>query len=414
MRRTILPLLLGLAAFAHADVRITGAYPTDRAGSRIVPKVGEPFFLTVTLSASKGAAPFRVTIDAPSATLTTENLAFVGDGWIRRGEIVPLYDGPMDVTVSCAAAKASLKLRIVPTAPATAIETYRPQSLRGEIGVSAVFNRAAPRLLAWIPLPQSDFGQSVASLDGPANQATTREGQTVGRVEAKASDRIEARMTCATAASSVRTNLTLLRTVPMSAVRETEWLKPEERIQSTHKEVVAFARAATKGTNAQTPVVDVALALYSATLKRSVYAKTGAAPDALAALRNGKGECGDLSALFVAACRASGVPARPVVGFSLGNDAWHVWAEFLVPGKGWVPVDPAYALGLRPRSTFPLYFGTIPEMRDRVTLGKGFAATFGSERTSFLQTPQVFAFESNLKVRSASFWSRLSLGENRP
>jgi len=59
------------------------------------------------------------------------------------------------------------------------------------------------------------------------------------------------------------------------------------------------------------------------------------------AFENGYGECGDYSALFVALCRAVGIPARPVVGrwaTSVEGD-WHAWAEFYLPLYGWIPVD---------------------------------------------------------------------------
>jgi len=60
------------------------------------------------------------------------------------------------------------------------------------------------------------------------------------------------------------------------------------------------------------------------------------------------GKCTDISSVFVALCRAAGVPAREIFGLRLGKQAaedvtaWqHCWAEFFLPGTGWVPVDPA-------------------------------------------------------------------------
>ncbi len=60
------------------------------------------------------------------------------------------------------------------------------------------------------------------------------------------------------------------------------------------------------------------------------------------------GKCADISSVFVALARAAGVPAREVFGIRLAKVAekdmtggYHCWAEFYLPGTGWVPVDPA-------------------------------------------------------------------------
>jgi hypothetical protein len=68
------------------------------------------------------------------------------------------------------------------------------------------------------------------------------------------------------------------------------------------------------------------------------------------------GRSADINGLFVALCRAIGIPARCVYGMRTGssrlfrslginNDdathSHHVRAEFYVPGYGWIPVDPS-------------------------------------------------------------------------
>ncbi|KAB2926580.1 MAG: transglutaminase [Dechloromonas sp.] len=68
------------------------------------------------------------------------------------------------------------------------------------------------------------------------------------------------------------------------------------------------------------------------------------------------GRSADINGLFVAICRAVGIPARCVFGLRVGSSrlfrslglnttdatrGQHVRAEFYVPGYGWIPVDPS-------------------------------------------------------------------------
>ena len=60
------------------------------------------------------------------------------------------------------------------------------------------------------------------------------------------------------------------------------------------------------------------------------------------------GKCGDISSVFVSLSRSAGVPAREIFGIRIPKvkegdmtKAQHCWAEFYLPGYGWVPVDPS-------------------------------------------------------------------------
>jgi len=105
---------------------------------------------------------------------------------------------------------------------------------------------------------------------------------------------------------------------------------------------------------------------------------------------SGTGECGDYSALFVALCRAKGIPARPIVGYWAisGIDQTHVWAEFYVEPFGWIPVDPT--IGQIESDKRDYYFSNMDNQR--VILNKGFNITLdprGPDNyiAAFLQVP---------------------------
>jgi transglutaminase-like putative cysteine protease len=101
----------------------------------------------------------------------------------------------------------------------------------------------------------------------------------------------------------------------------------------------------------KTTVLAKARAIYDWTCE-NMYRDAGTrgcgAGDVCSLLLKPGGKCTDIHSVYVALCRAAGVPAREVFGIRLGKKAeeditgaQHCWAEFFLPGYGWVPVDPA-------------------------------------------------------------------------
>jgi transglutaminase-like putative cysteine protease len=71
------------------------------------------------------------------------------------------------------------------------------------------------------------------------------------------------------------------------------------------------------------------------------YLSAANIPESTFMLETGFGDCGTQSMLFSALCRSVGIPARAAGGYQLvsGLAGTHFWAEFYLPGYGWIPAD---------------------------------------------------------------------------
>lgn len=66
-------------------------------------------------------------------------------------------------------------------------------------------------------------------------------------------------------------------------------------------------------------------------------------------MENKAGDCSEYSYLFVALCRAAGIPARIQAGFAFHltnsvTEDGHMWVEYYLMNYGWVPTDPTWRL----------------------------------------------------------------------
>ncbi|WP_027191415.1 transglutaminase-like domain-containing protein [Fundidesulfovibrio putealis] len=114
-----------------------------------------------------------------------------------------------------------------------------------------------------------------------------------------------------------------------------------------------FRQVAAKITRGRTSVLEKARAAYDWTIDNTfrdpeVKGCGLGLPGRTMTQGKGGGKCADISSVFVALARAAGVPAREVVGLRLAEPKdgeitsdFHCWAEFYLPGHGWVMVDPA-------------------------------------------------------------------------
>jgi len=85
-------------------------------------------------------------------------------------------------------------------------------------------------------------------------------------------------------------------------------------------------------------------------------------------LLNRKGDCGNLSSVFITLLRMQGIPARHLMGFR-PDGGLHVWADFYLQNYGWIPVDVTY------KHDYPSqdYFGKIKFEHNGFIVQRGIA-----------------------------------------
>ena len=127
-----------------------------------------------------------------------------------------------------------------------------------------------------------------------------------------------------------------------------QWLMPSS-LGPTDGVVRTLAEHITKGKRS---VLEKARAIYDWTCKNMYRDETvkgcGIGDVRYLLKKRPGGKCTDIHSAFVALCRAAGVPAREIFGIRMCKKTtaditrWeHCWAEFYLPGYGWIPVDPA-------------------------------------------------------------------------
>jgi len=151
-----------------------------------------------------------------------------------------------------------------------------------------------------------------------------------------------------------------------AAVRR--YLGPSPYIESTHAEIRSLAK---KVVADKEKAWDKVEAIYDY-VRDNVEYKNGKLKGALAALRDGTGDCEELTSLFIALCRANDIPARTV---------WipgHCYPEFYLhddEGKGhWIPCQ---AAGTRE-------FGGMSDFRPILQKGDNFKVPEKRERQRYV------------------------------
>jgi transglutaminase-like putative cysteine protease len=91
----------------------------------------------------------------------------------------------------------------------------------------------------------------------------------------------------------------------------------------------------------------IARKIFNYVIDRIEYERVGGWNIAPTVLKRGTGSCSEYTFVYIAMCRAAGLPARYVGSVVIrGDDAsddevFHRWVEIYLPNYGWIPVDPS-------------------------------------------------------------------------
>lgn len=152
-----------------------------------------------------------------------------------------------------------------------------------------------------------------------------------------------------------------------------KYLQPNHLVTLSPR-VKQLAAQITKGKN---HTLDKAKAIYDYVFKNVSYDKTipgwGYGDTERVCLLKA-GNCTDFHSLFISLARASGIPAKFVMGVPLTQEqegepkGYHCWAEFYDESAGWVPVDISEAW--KDKSKYQYFFGSLNPDRLEFTQGR--------------------------------------------
>ncbi|HOX78043.1 MAG TPA: transglutaminase domain-containing protein [Bacteroidales bacterium] len=123
-----------------------------------------------------------------------------------------------------------------------------------------------------------------------------------------------------------------------------KYLEDNEKFQITHP-VIRDAVAAVVGD--QTNPYWIVRDIFDHINANMYYEMTGGWNTAPTVLARGSGSCSEYTFVFIAMCRAAGIPARYAGSVVVReedasmDDVFHRWAEVYLPNYGWIPVDPS-------------------------------------------------------------------------
>lgn len=206
---------------------------------------------------------------------------------------------------------------------------------------------------------EKEYGNSILRIEIPANEA----GEVVTKISFKAQR-----------SGYTQLDAKKLWKEPLTPEARARFLAPDRLVPIDGKIQELTAQVVKKNL----PDLEKARMIYDHITSTMKYDKTGSGwgnGDAIYACDVRKGNCTDFHSLFIAMARASGIPARFVIGFSIPEktthgaiEGYHCWAEFYTDDYGWIPVDATEAVKHPEKKEF--FFGGLDEHRVQFSVGR--------------------------------------------
>ncbi|MGC9044189.1 MAG: transglutaminase domain-containing protein [Myxococcota bacterium] len=131
----------------------------------------------------------------------------------------------------------------------------------------------------------------------------------------------------------------------------------------------------------------IARRIYKYVQDKMYYELSGGWNIAPTVLKRGSGSCSEYSFVYIAMCRAAGIPTRFAGSVVIRgddtsyDDVFHRWVEIYLPNYGWIPVDPSGGDEIEPEKQAE-FFGGLKNRFLITTTGAGSSEYLGWEYNS--------------------------------
>lgn len=294
--------------------------------------------------------------DAVTFSSSDEKIAIVEPSGLVTG----ISKGDVTITATSKvnkSTKAKVTIKVVPAKAGTlTLDVY----LREEEGYPA--GKVAK---VWLPIPQDDANQKITRIkitsdNDKAITAITTDSEGGRQAYIEWGEDVDPQYRHATLTYDLYRKAVVRKDSISSLNKAVDEVKFEKYLKETYWSgsldsgiVKDTADSIVSAAGANT-VYEKAYAIYDFMCDNMVRTddKTVIFGDVVSILKGYKGEeggrnagsCMDMNSVFVALCRAEGIPARTLYGFRFTTLGPNCRAEFYLPGYGWVPVDPALAI----------------------------------------------------------------------